>query len=133
MPEATLDAEDLDALQDLPGVTPDELVAARARLSAAAPAEAHFGVWDENWATFMFFCRSAWHVLPLVESTPLPTGGTIVATRVQRMGLNMADVQARATLQRWPRAQWAQLLADLDLMQDAVLAVDAPTPQGEPA
>jgi hypothetical protein len=111
------------------GASPEDLAAARAALDAAPEPEPlpSFGVWAENWPTFLFFCSLGpqWAKVSLTQSVSLPMGGTRTFTEVRRDCLPANRVESAARMQGIARSRWPALFADILLMERAVLDTDA--------
>jgi hypothetical protein len=127
-PAPALDESDLEGMRTL-GASPQDLAAAQAILAGAPQPEPeeHFGVWDENWDTFLFFSSLAyqWSKVCLTRSVALPMGGARTWTEVRRDCLPATRVESAARLQGIPRSRWPALFADIQLMERAVLETDA--------
>lgn len=112
------------------GASPQEIAEAQALLDAQAqppPAAQDFGVWEENWEAFAFFCslRTQWTHLVLPRTVQLPMGGATTYTEVRRECLPANRVESALRLQGIARARWPRLFADVWLMESAVLEQDA--------
>jgi hypothetical protein len=115
------------------GASQEDIAAAQAILAASAEPEPQpaFGVWAENWDTFLFFSSLAhqWSKVCLTRSVSQPTGGTRTFTEVRRDCLPSDRVESTARLQGIPRARWPAMFADIQLMERAVLETDAKAAQ----
>lgn len=111
------------------GASPEDLAAAQALLDAADEPEPPpaFGVWDENWDTFAFFCSlgTQWAKVSLTYSVAGPMGGASTRTEVRRDCLPAPRVESTARLQGIARSRWPALFADIQRMELAVLDTDA--------
>lgn len=126
-PEQDLDEQDLQALAKLPGVTPDALAEARARVQAAKPREQDCLVWDENWETFAIFLSLAkqWAHVVIVRTLAVPGGGSVTVSESQRDCLPADRVEAALRLAAIPRRKWPALWSDINAMAAEVLRADA--------
>ncbi len=111
------------------GASQEDIAKARAMLAAAGepPQQPAFGVWEENWDTFLFFSSLAhqWSKVCLTRSVSGPMGGTRTWTEVRRDCLPSNRVESTARLQGIPRARWPAMFADIQAMERAVLETDA--------
>lgn len=96
--------------------------AQQAQQAQQAAEDEHFGVWDENWDTWLFFLglSTRWDYLQLTMAGPAGA-----AHNVLRKGLPRTEIESAARLGGWPRRAWPQLLADIEAMEQAVLRADA--------
>jgi hypothetical protein len=110
------------------GASQQDIAAAQAALAAQAdpPQEQEFGVWEENWPAWVFFCSlvTQWETVSLTTSVPGPMGGAITTTEVRRAGLPSPRVESTARLQGIARSSWPAIFADIQRMERAVLAKD---------
>jgi uncharacterized protein DUF1799 len=111
------------------GASEQDIAAARAAMDAAPEPEPvpAFGVWEENWPTFEFFCSlvNQWAMVSVARTVDLPMGGSRTNTQIRRAGLPANRIESSARMRGIARSRWPQLFADIQLMEQAVLDTDA--------
>lgn len=93
------------------GASAEEIAKVQAVAAAAEPSDKPFGLWRDNDRPFQLF-------------TNLRTQWVYAGMEGRRMGLNYAGVQAHLDI-HIPRRRHRCLMADLQLMELAVLQADA--------
>ncbi len=111
------------------GATPEQLAQAQAKLAAQAAADAqaeHYGVWEENWATWVFFCslETQWDRECLTRTLHGPGGSSSTFNEVRRVRLPSERVESHLRLKGIGRALWPAMFADIQRMEIAVLKAD---------
>ncbi len=100
---------------------PDEVIeAAEQRLQAAKDATEVYGVWADNWDTWLLYLtvQTQWTYLPIQTANHI---------ELRRISLHYPGIESHFRLARLPRADWPARWADLQLIERAVLAADAET------
>lgn len=112
------------------GATPEDIAQAQAQLAAQDRAQAQddaaFGVWDENWDTFLFFIalKTQWQMESLTVTMHGPMGSSSSRTELVRAGLPADRVESRLRLKGIRRALWTAMSEDIERMELAVLQED---------
>lgn len=81
--------------------------------NAAAQSGQDFEIYDDNWDSWLFYLA--------VQTQWVYVSGMCV----QRIGLNYMGVESAARMSAKPRSTWPALLADLQVIELAVLEADA--------
>lgn len=91
---------------------PDDVIAEAEERARAPVEEEAFGVFEENWSTFILFCslQTRWNVVVL------PSG------RIRRVGLNWPAVESKVN-RTIPRKDRPALLDELELLELEALKV----------
>ncbi len=109
------------------GATPEQIAKAQAKLAAeGGPAQEHYGVWAENWDTFLFFCslETQWERELWTVTTNGPMGASHSHTQARRVCLPSDRVESHLRIQGIPRRLWSAMFADVQRMEIAVLEAD---------
>jgi hypothetical protein len=131
-----LDAQDIEILGRLPGVSAEAVAEARERLARDVAPPPVCEVWDDNWEHFQLFrsMGNAWSKLTLVRTQAVVgLGVPVIVTDVRRDCLPPERVEAHLRLKGFPRSRWPAFMEDLEIMVDAVLLADAQQAQSEDA
>ena len=81
-----------------------------------------FEVHEDCWPSVMFFLKVQTQWLWMVQSRPAGLGVMVWSVRA---GLNYPAVESALRMEGVKRRKWAKLLADLRLIETAVLSADA--------
>lgn len=105
------------------GVPEDQIAAqlAKAQKDVEDP-RFDFEVYEECWRTVMLFLKVRNQWLWRVHSRPAGFGALVYSVRV---GLNYQAVESTLRMVGVPRREWAQLLEELQVMEEAVLKAEA--------